>query len=85
MAEQEKWGAIIRPLITSPFELVSVEWVGKGKHQVLRVYIDKPGGITIDEIVLFTRKINVVLDVENPLPGYTLEVSSPGIKNKAEQ
>ncbi len=82
MRRQEKWQSIIGPLLTgTPFELVGVECVGGGKHTVVRIYIDKPGGITIDDIVQLSRQISVVLDVEEPIKGnYTLEVSSPGLE-----
>jgi len=80
MHKQEKWQAIIGPLVEAPFELVGVECVGGGKHTTVRVYVDKPGGITIDEIAKLSREISVLLDVETPLHGeYTLEVSSPGL------
>jgi ribosome maturation factor RimP len=82
MRRQEKWQAIIGPvLVDTPFELVGVECVGGGKHTVVRIYIDKPGGITLDDIVHLSRQISVVLDVEEPIKGhYTLEVSSPGLE-----
>jgi ribosome maturation factor RimP len=81
MHQQEKWRTIIGSvLVDTQFELVGVECLGGGKHTTVRVYIDKPGGITIDDIVQLTRQINVVLDVEAPIKGpYTLEVSSPGL------
>ncbi|MFI4938039.1 MAG: ribosome maturation factor RimP [Candidatus Berkiellales bacterium] len=82
MYKQEKWHHIIDPiLVNTPFELVGVECTGGGKHTVVRIFIDKPGGITIDEIVDLTRQINLVLDVEEAVKGYyTLEVSSPGLE-----
>lgn len=81
MQRQEKWQTIIGPILAgTPYELVGVECVGGGKHTVVRVYIDKPGGITLDDIVQLTREMSVVLDVEEPIQGpYTLEVSSPGL------
>jgi ribosome maturation factor RimP len=81
MHRQAKWQAIIGPILAgTPFELVGVECVGGGKHTVVRVYIDKPGGITLDDIVQLSREMSVVLDVEEPIQGhYTLEVSSPGL------
>ena len=81
MHSQQKWQAIIGPLLQgTSFELVGVECMGSGKHRVVRIYIDKPGGIMLEDIVALTRKLNVVLDVEAPIEGpYTLEVSSPGI------
>ncbi len=60
-------------------ELFDVELLGKGKLLV-RVYIDREGGVTLDECERFSKSLGVLLDVENPLPGpYTLEVSSPGL------
>lgn len=78
---QEKWQNIIEPLLVgTSFEFVGVEQGGAGHHPLIRVYIDKPGGINIDDIAKLTRQINVVLDVESPVIGsYTLEVSSPGL------
>jgi ribosome maturation factor RimP len=78
---QEKWQTIIEPLLAgSPFEFIGVEQGGSGHHTLIRVYIDKLGGINIDDIAKLTRQINVVLDVESPVSGsYTLEVSSPGL------
>lgn len=82
MRQQDKWQQIINPILeNTPYELVGVESAGGGKHALIRIYVDKPGGITIDDIVKLTRDINVVLEVEQPIKGlYTLEVSSPGIE-----
>lgn len=60
-------------------ELFDIELLGKGKV-LLRVYIDKDGGVTLNECERFSKSLGILLDVENPIPGsYTLEVSSPGI------
>lgn len=60
-------------------ELFGIELLGKGKL-LLRVYIDKDGGVTLDECERFSKGLGIVLDVENPILGsYTLEVSSPGL------
>ncbi len=60
-------------------ELFDVELLGRGKL-LLRVFIDKEEGITLDDCERFSKSLGAVLDVENPIPGsYTLEVSSPGI------
>jgi ribosome maturation factor RimP len=60
-------------------ELFGIELLGKGKL-LLRVYIDRDGGITLDECERFSKSLGIVLDVENQIPGsYTLEVSSPGL------
>lgn len=60
-------------------ELVHVEMAG-GRNPVLRVYIDKPGGVTIDDCSRVSERISLILDVEDPISGqYTLEVASPGL------
>ena len=60
-------------------ELFDVELLGKGKL-LLRVYIDKDGGVSLDECERFSKSLGVLLDVENPIASsYTLEVSSPGM------
>jgi ribosome maturation factor RimP len=60
-------------------EVVDVEVFGKGKL-LLRVVIDKEGGITLGDCESFSRSFEAILDVEDPVPGsYTLEVSSPGL------
>src|SRR2546422_6051348 len=62
------------------FELVEAELVGGGHQPTLRVYIDSPQGITVDDCADVSRQISSILDVEDPIPGsYTLEVSSPGL------
>ncbi len=56
------------------------EYLAQGKHSLLRLYIDKDGGITIDDCERVSKQISAFLDVEDPIPGnYSLEVSSPGI------
>lgn len=61
-------------------ELVDVEFAGSGPRMTLRVYIDKPGGVTVDDCADVSRQLSAILDVEDPLPGsYLLEVSSPGL------
>ncbi len=61
-------------------ELVDVEFAGSGPRMTLRVYIDKPGGVTVDDCADVSRQLSAILDVEDPLPGsYFLEVSSPGL------
>ena len=63
------------------YELVHLELVGREKSRVLRLYIDAPGGVTLDDCAFVSGQVSRLLDVEDPLPGkYTLEVSSPGIE-----
>jgi ribosome maturation factor RimP len=60
--------------------LVDVELKGGGGSRLLRVYIDKPEGISHADCQLVSEQLSVMLDVEDPFPGrYTLEVSSPGL------
>jgi ribosome maturation factor RimP len=60
-------------------ELFGLEVLGKGKV-LLRFFIDKDGGVTLDDCQRFSKSLGIVLDVENPIPGsYTLEVSTPGL------
>ena len=65
------------------YELTDLEVKLGGKHGVLRVFIDKPDGIGLDDCEKVSRAISALLDVEDPLPGhYDLEVSSPGLDRK---
>lgn len=62
------------------FEILAVELSGPGRHNVLRVYLDGPNGVTLDDCSAVSRQLSAVLDVEDPLASrYTLEVSSPGL------
>lgn len=64
------------------FELYDVEYVKEGSDFYLRAYIDKPGGISIDDCVEVSRRMNDLLDENNVIPGdeaYIFEVSSPGL------
>ena len=69
---------------SSGLELVDLELLGGGKARMLRVYIDKPGGVTHDDCSNFSREAGTIFDVEDAVPGgtYTLEVSSPGLDRK---
>jgi ribosome maturation factor RimP len=65
------------------YELVEFELKGGGKHSTLRVFIDKPDGITHKDCELVSEQLGTVLDVEDLIPfSYTLEVSSPGLDRK---
>jgi ribosome maturation factor RimP len=60
-------------------ELFDIELSGKGKL-LLRVIIDKEGGVTLDDCERLSKNLGAVLDVEDPFSGpYTLEISSPGL------
>lgn len=62
------------------FELVDLEYKKEGTNWYLRVYIDKPGGITLDDCQKVSELLGKELDREDPIKGnYFLEVSSPGL------
>jgi ribosome maturation factor RimP len=57
-----------------------VEYLGQGKHSMLRIYIDRDEGVTIDDCEAVSKQVSELLDVEEVLTSsYTLEVSSPGM------
>jgi ribosome maturation factor RimP len=61
-------------------EIVLVEIKGGSNRSIVRTYIDKPGGVTIVDCERFSKRMSVLLDVEDWIPlSYTLEVSSPGL------
>lgn len=63
------------------YELVDVELSHQGHARILRVLLDKPGGITIGECARFSRRLSDCLEMNQTVPGtYHLEVSSPGIE-----
>jgi ribosome maturation factor RimP len=65
------------------YELYGIEWTRERKTQVLRVMIDKPEGIDIDDCVAVSDLLNPRLDEWDPIPEeYSLEVSSPGAERK---
>jgi ribosome maturation factor RimP len=78
----------IRQLVTMAveslgYELVELEVKGAGNNSVLRIYIDKPDGISHSDCGLVSEQVGTVLDVEDVIPHkYTLEVSSPGLDRK---
>jgi ribosome maturation factor RimP len=62
------------------YELVDVEIKGGGEGRLVRVYVDKEGGIGLDELQSVSEEVSAILDVEDPIrSSYTLEVSSPGL------
>ena len=73
---------IASPIIEQEgFELVDLEFVKEGKNWFLRFYLDKPGGIDLDDCAYMSEKFSELLDAQDPDPipqAYFLEVSSPG-------
>ncbi|MFO7570249.1 MAG: ribosome maturation factor RimP [Smithellaceae bacterium] len=73
--------ALIMPILAeAQVELVDVEYTREGQVHYLRIFIDKPGGVTIDDCQMISRECEVVLDIEELIQTqYILEVSSPGL------
>jgi ribosome maturation factor RimP len=70
-------------------EIVDIELAGGGGSRLLRIYIDKPTGVTHGDCETVSQQVGTILDVEDAVPGgsYRLEVSSPGVErrlNRAE-
>ena len=65
-------------------EVVEIELLGGGKARTLRIFLDKPEGLTHEDCANFSREAGTIFDVEDAVPGatYTLEVSSPGLDRK---
>ena len=91
MASLEKTGIIDRitefgerAVIGTPIEILEVELRGAGKARLLRVYIDKPGGVSHGDCELISQRLGSLLDENDVISGdsYTLEVSSPGVERK---
>lgn len=78
---EQRTEALLLPLMEEHrFELVDVEFVKEAGTWFLRAYIDKPGGITIDDCEVVSRALSDMLDEENFIEEtYILEVSSPGL------
>ena len=78
---EAKTESLILPILERlQFELVDVEYVKEGSIYYLRAYIDKEGGITVNDCEVVAREMNDLLDKEDFIPeSYTFEVSSPGL------
>lgn len=73
---------MVSPIVEeSNYELVDVEYIKEGQNWYLRLYIDKEGGITIEDCETISEKINHLLDETDIIPNsYFFEVSSPGLE-----
>ena len=73
--------ALILPILEkNGFELYDIEYVKEGGTYYLRAYIDKPGGITVNDCEMVAREMNPILDERDYIPdSYVFEVSSPGL------
>jgi len=65
-------------------EIVDVQLLGAGRGRVLRIFIDRPNGVSHGDCEFISDQVGTILDVEDVIPGdsYTLEVSSPGLERK---
>lgn len=78
--EQRLLTALEAAACSHGFDLVDLEQTGSGNNTLLRVYIDKPGSLTLDDIASANTWVAEVVEALDPYKGsYTLEVSSPGI------
>ena len=78
---EQKTEELLEPIVSAlGFELVDVEYVKEGGTWYLRAYIDKPGGITVDDCEAVSRQFSDILDEKDYIPdSYVFEVSSPGL------
>ena len=77
---REKLIALIEPVLAQlGYELVELEYAAGRTNAVVRIFIDQPAGISVDDCERVSRDVAALLDVDDPIPtAYTLEVSSPG-------
>lgn len=77
----EQLQALLAPVVEAlGYQCWGLEYISQGRHTLLRVYIDKEGGIGVEDCEVVSRQVSGVLDVEDPISvEYTLEVSSPGM------
>ncbi len=78
---EARLAALAEPLAASlGMEVVLAEIKGGGNRSIVRIFIDQPGGISLSDCERFSKRLSVLLDVEDLVPfSYTLEVSSPGL------
>jgi ribosome maturation factor RimP len=79
--EAKEIETIITPLVEQEGgEIVDLQWRREGHQWVLRLFIDKPNGITLDDCAIFSDRIGAFLDEKNAIEqSYVLEISSPGL------
>jgi len=73
--------ALVMPILDDlGYELVDLQLQQDGRQMALRIFIDKPGGIILDNCVAVSREVSAILEIEDPIrSAYRLEVSSPGM------
>jgi ribosome maturation factor RimP len=79
-AVRERLLALVEPLAERlGYELVDLEYVAGRGGSVVRIFIDRPAGVGVEDCTLVSREVSALFDAEDPVPSaYTLEVSSPG-------
>jgi ribosome maturation factor RimP len=72
---------LVTPLVEQEGgELVDLQWRREGHQWVLRLFLDKPNGVTLDDCAYFSDRVGAMLDDENAIEqSYVLEISSPGL------
>ncbi len=80
MAKDQQLTELLKPLVEQlDYEFVGLEYQ-TGTHALLRIYIDRPDGITVDDCANVSREVSALMDVHDPIKSeYNLEVSSPGL------
>jgi ribosome maturation factor RimP len=86
LSDFEKTKALIAKIVSSEgLELVEVEIKGSLNRRIIRIFIDKPEGITHADCERISHQVGAELDIEDLIPGsYALEVSSPGLTRKLQ-
>src|SRR6185295_17065294 len=81
--DKERLFELLEPALAAMgFELADID-AHFGRRGLLRLFIDREGGVTVDDCQRVSEQVGALLDVEDPLPGsYTLEVSSPGFDRR---
>ena len=80
----ERVWEIAEPLVVHEgLEMVDVEYRRENRGMILRLYLDRTGGVSLDDLSRVSRQLGDLLDVHDAVPGaYTLEVSSPGLNRR---
>ena len=78
---QKQVEELITPILDDlAYELVDLQMRQEGRTLALVIYIDKPGGVTLDDCVRVSREVGAIMEIEDPIKSaYRLEVSSPGL------
>ena len=76
-AREQQLQALLEPTVTAlGFQLWGVEYLAQGRHSVLRLYIDSPSGVQVDDCARVSDQVGALLDVEEPISGNYCSPSS---------